>query len=106
MKVLLALVFAVLCVGCDGLATQQKQQPEVVTPKAPVPRFQLSSSGNETFLVDTESGKVWRYDPKDKAFLEIPVASKIIEYDSSGNRVVPDPKDPLGILDTPKPRKN
>jgi hypothetical protein len=35
------------------------------------------------------------------------VTSKIIEHDSNGNRVVPNPKDPLGIFDdAPKPKKN
>jgi hypothetical protein len=103
MKFLLALAFALLCVGCDSLQIQQKPQPAPVAPPAHS-RFVIYASAGETFLVASEAGKVWRYDANDKAFLEIPVTSKIINYDSHGNRVPPDPKDPLGILDKPQPK--
>lgn len=32
------------------------------------------------FLIDKPTGKVWAFDPKENAFLEIPVTSKIISY--------------------------
>jgi hypothetical protein len=44
--------------------------------------------------VDSSTGKVWRYETKAKAFLEVPVTSKIIEFDAHGNRIEPNPKDP------------
>jgi hypothetical protein len=103
MKILLPLAFVLFCTGCDSLQVPQKPQPPPVAPVAH-PRFAIYGSGGETFLVDSEAGKVWRYSATDKAFLEISVTSKIIKYDSQGNRVPPDPKDPLGILDNSKPK--
>jgi hypothetical protein len=103
MKLGLLLTLVLLCIGCDSPQIQQKPQPAPVAPPAH-PRFAIYGSAGETFLVDSEGGKVWRYSATDKAFLEIPVTSKIINYDSQGNRIPPDPKDPLGIFDSPKPK--
>jgi hypothetical protein len=98
-----ALVLALLCIGCESIQPQQKPQPAPVAPPAHS-RFVVYSSAGETFLVDSDAGKVWRYDANGKAFLEIPVTSKIAKYDSKGNLVQPDAKDPLGILNTPQPK--
>jgi hypothetical protein len=104
MKLFAALALVLLCTGCDNLQVPQKPQPPPVVAPPAHSRFVIYASAGETFLVDTEGGKVWRYSATDKAFLEIPVTSKIINYDSQGNRIPPDPKDPLGIFDSPKPK--
>jgi hypothetical protein len=103
MKILLPLAFVLFCTGCDSVQVPQKPQPAPAAPPAHA-RFVIYASAGETFLVDGDDGKAWRYDANAKAFLEVPVTSKIISYDSQGNRVPPDPKDPLGILDKPKPK--
>ena|SRR3984893_10950440 len=103
MKSFSASFLALLCIGCGNIQPAQKPQSTSATIAAPQSRFVIYSSVGETFLVDTYTAKVWRYEAKDKTFLEVPVTSKIIKYDSHGNRVEPDPKDPLGIRDKPKP---
>jgi hypothetical protein len=95
MKFLPALALVLLCAGCDSFQAQRKTPPASATSHS---HFVVYSSAGETFLLDSDTGKVWRYDAKEKAFVEIPVTSKIIRYDAKGNRVEPDPKDPLGIL--------
>ena len=101
MKPLSVLVLALLCVGCDSFQAQQKPRPSPA-PATSHSRFAVYASSGETFLLDSDAGKVWRYDSKEKAFIEIPVTSKIIKFDANGNRIEPDPKDPLGILDKPQ----
>jgi uncharacterized protein YcfL len=103
MKYFSVLVLALLCIGCGNLQSPQKAQSTSATIAVPQFHFVIYGSAGETFLVDTDTGKVWRYEAKDKTFLEVPVTSKIIKYDSHGNRVEPDSKDPLGILDKLKP---
>ncbi len=59
-----------------------------------------STSSDGTFLLETQSGKVWRYSVKDDAFLEVVVTSKILRYKrgADGKMHVADPKnDQLGI---------
>ena len=92
------LVLALLLAGCDDFQKKPQSTPDSTS------RFVIYSSAGETFLVNSETGKVWRYEPKEKVFFEIPVTSKIIRYDSHGNRVEPDPKDPLGLFEKPNPK--
>ena len=49
--------------------------------------FSMTSSSEGTFLLDQEAGKVWRYNSKDAAFLEIPVTSKILVYDPKDGKI-------------------
>jgi hypothetical protein len=88
MKPLPALALALLCVGCEGFQARQKPQAGAATAPAPATnaRFVVYSSAGETFLVNSETGKVWRYDAKDKAFLEVPVTGKIILTTITGIR--------------------
>jgi len=108
MKSLPTLLLALLGVGCNNFRDNFRAQQKPTRPApAPAPatarsRFVLYASSGETFLLDSDTGRVWRYDSKEKAFLETPVTSKIIKYDANGNRVEPNPKDPLGILDKPQ----
>jgi len=63
-------------------------------------------SGKDLFLLNTENGKVWKWDATKSAFLEVPVTSEIIEYekgpDGELRRKPKNPNDPLGILDKPR----
>lgn len=97
-------ILILLCVGCGNFQGQQKPQVAPSGTAGPVganQRFVIYSSVGETFLVNSETGKVWRYDAKEKSFLETPVTSKIVRFDANGNRVPPDPKDPLGLYEKP-----
>jgi hypothetical protein len=101
MKVLPVLCLALICIGCEEFQTQQKSQQMAGPANANAhSHFEMYPSSGETFLLDKDTGKVWRYEVKDRAFLEIPVTSKIVRYDANGNRVEPDPKDPLGLFDS------
>jgi hypothetical protein len=42
------------------------------------PPFTMYVSSQGTFLLNTKTGKVWIYDATEKAFLEVPVAGKIM----------------------------
>jgi len=103
MKPLPVVALSLICFGCDSFQAQQKPQPPSTSAPANS-RFVIYSSVGETFLVNSETGKVRRYDAKERAFLEIPVTTRIIRYGSNGNRVQPDPKDPLGLFEKPNPK--
>ena len=96
------LALALLCIGCENFQGQQKPQSAPAAAQVSTSaRFVISASAGETFLVNSETGRVWRYDAKEKTFLEVPVTTKILRYDANGNRVQPDPKDPLGLFEKP-----
>jgi hypothetical protein len=109
MRVALVMFLALICGGCEGVSLQTKSQPTPTQATATHPHFEFHPSSNETFLLDTDEGKVWKYDSKQNAFLEIPVTSKILKYDSKGDRIIdpskPDSKDPLGLFDDKKDEK-
>jgi len=61
----------------------------------PSSSFSLSSSNDGTFLLNQNSGKVWRFDSKQGAFLEVPVTSKILVYNEKTGKVEPEEEDPF-----------
>jgi hypothetical protein len=88
MQCLPTLVLTLICIGCEGVQSQQKPQPGPTPPPvAAHSRFVVYASAGETFLLDSETGKAWRYDVKEKAFKEIPVTSNVVHYDSHGNPI-------------------
>ena len=62
MKSILVLTVAVLLIGCTNTAIDQSSGP-----------FTIYSSSQGTFLLNVKKGKVWLFDPAEKAFLEVPV---------------------------------
>jgi hypothetical protein len=60
--------------GCSGLFPNKR--PQAQNPPEPLPSFSMISSTDGTFLLDQSHGKVWRYDSKQGAFIEVTVASK------------------------------
>jgi hypothetical protein len=68
--VLFAAVIVATLAGCSALQSAPPSQPSGT--------FSISVSSQGTFLLNTQTGKVWLYDPSTKAFLEIPATSNII----------------------------
>ena len=62
MRRILLLMVAVLFIGCTNTAIDQSSGP-----------FTIYSSNQGTFLLNIKTGKVWLFDPAEKAFLEVPV---------------------------------
>jgi len=62
MKRTLLLAVALLLIGCTNTAIDQSSGP-----------FTIYSSNQGTFLLNVKKGKVWLFDPAEKAFLEVPV---------------------------------
>lgn len=94
---LIALALPVLLSGCD-----QFQHPAPsATQTPPHGSYTITNTSVDgTFLLDSQSGKVWRYSAKDDTFLEVGLTSKILRYErgQDGKLHVVDPKsDPLGI---------
>ena len=90
MKSIALAVFVIVCAGCDGVVQQKPQSAPTPVPTAMQQRYQMASAGGDMFLLDYQTGKVYKYEPKDKVFLEVPVTSKILHYDSKGNLIPPD----------------
>jgi hypothetical protein len=57
-----ALLLMLLLIGCTQTAIDQSSGP-----------FIIYSSNQGTFLLNVKTGKVWLFDPAEKAFLEVPV---------------------------------
>ena len=59
------------------------------------------TGGDQTFLLNAETGQVWKFDAAKSAFLEVPRTSEIIEWergpDGKPRRKEVKPNDPLGI---------
>jgi hypothetical protein len=62
MKRILLLTVALLLIGCTNTAIDQSSGP-----------FTIHSTNQGTFLLNVKTGKVWLFDPAEKAFLEVPV---------------------------------
>lgn len=67
MRRVLLLIVAVLLIGCTNTAIDQSSGP-----------FTIHSSNQGTFLLNIKTGKVWLFDPAEKAFLEVPVKGIIV----------------------------
>ena len=61
MKRILLLIVALLLIGCVAIDNQSSGP------------FAMHSSNQGTFLLNVKTGKVWLFDPAEKAFLEVPV---------------------------------
>jgi hypothetical protein len=67
-----------LATGCSSLFPNKT--PQAQNTQSPSPPFSMVASTDGTFLVNQSNGKVWRFDAKQGAFLEVPVTSKIETY--------------------------
>ena len=80
MKAALVCLTAILlgCCGCTPTpaktATTETSKMDNSSP------FSLTASSEGTFLLNQGTGKIWKYDQKENAFLEVPVTSKIIKW--------------------------
>lgn len=54
--------------------------------------FILVASSDGTFLLNQSAGKIWKYDQKQNAFLEVPVTSKILSYNPKTGKLESEPE--------------
>ncbi len=95
MRLFLVLAETILfvTVGCERPAAPSfdwNKYPAVAAPAKHDGIFSMLSSNEGTFLLDANSGKVWKFSAKDNALLEIPVTSKILTYNPKTGKLEPD----------------
>jgi len=113
MRVLSLIVVSVVMVGCETSSRPAPAASDTVAKSSstdtgaakssPAPIFVLHSSGPDTFLLNADTGKVWRWNSKEEAFIEVPITSKITKFergpDGQLREKKANPKDPLGLFE-------